>query len=309
VTGGFIYRGNQSPGLRGTYLFADYCTGRLRALRREGGQWVSSVALEHGGQITTFGEDEDGEMYAADASNGSLFRIEGSSVPRIAASGIVNAASFAPGLVAGSLATLYATGLLDNPGVVSATSLPLSTTLAGVSVRVNGVAAPILAIANMNGSEQVNFQVPFEAAGRATASVTVSRAGGASAPVDATMFSVQPGLYDVVVHNADFTLVTAQHPLAPDEFAFVYAAGIGRVSNPPATGSAATASPLSMAVEEVRVTIAGISCEVQFAGLAPNFVGVYQVSFRAPASAPSGLQDLVVTAGGVTSPAIKVSVR
>src|SRR5258707_11934017 len=136
---------------------------------------------------------------------------------------------------------------------------------------------PILAVANTNVSKQVTFQVPFQAAGGATASVVVSRAGAASAPVNAPMAAVQPGLYGVVVHNADFTLVTGQSPLAPGEYAFVYAAGLGRVSNPPATGAAAPVSPLSTAIEDVRITLAGMPCDVLFAGLAPNLVGVYQV--------------------------------
>jgi len=120
VTGGFIYRGNLSPGLRGAYLYADYCTGRMRVLRREGGQWVSAVALTPGGQITTFGEDEAGEIYATDAQKRMLFRIEGSKAPRIAVSGVVNAASSAPGLVAGSLVTVHAAGVRNDPGVASA---------------------------------------------------------------------------------------------------------------------------------------------------------------------------------------------
>jgi uncharacterized protein (TIGR03437 family) len=308
VTGGFMYRGNLSPGLRGTYLYADYCTGRTRILRREGDRWVSSVALTPGGEITTFGESEDGEIYAADGQKSTLFRIEGSRAPRIAVSGVVNAASFAPGLVAGSLATVFAAGVLDDPGAVSAATLPLPASLSGVSITVNGVAAPILAVSNKNGIEQVNFQVPFEAAGRATVPVVITRSGFSSAPVDVPVVNSQPGLYPVVVHNADFTLAGEQRPLARNEFAFVYAAGLGRVSNPPATGAAASAAPRSASIEDVRITLGGIPCEVQFAGLAPDFAGVYQLNFRVPANAPSGLQDLVVTAGGVSSPAIKVPV-
>ena len=85
-------------------------------------------------------------------------------------------------------------------------------------------------------------------------------------------------------------------------------AGLGPVTNPPATGAAASDSPLSTAVEQVGVTLAGVPCEVQFAGLAPNFAGVYQLTFRVPANAPSGMQELVVTAGGAASPAVTLPV-
>jgi uncharacterized protein (TIGR03437 family) len=50
-------------------------------------------------------------------------------------------------------------------------------------------------------------------------------------------------------------------------------------------------------------------CEVEFAVLAPDLVGIYQINFRAPAGAPSGMQDLVASIGGVSSPPIKVAVR
>jgi uncharacterized protein (TIGR03437 family) len=308
ITGGFVYRGSLSPGLRGFYLYADYCTGRIRGLRREGSQWVSSVLLSPGDQITTFGEDEGGEIYAADGLHSMLFRIEGPRAPRISAGGIVNAASFVPGLVAGSLSTVFVAGVLDDPGVVSAPSLPLPATLSAVSITVNGVAAPILAVANTKGVEQVNFQAPFEAAGQTTASIVVSRSGFSSSTVNVPVLNVQPGVYSVVVHNADNSLVTQQRPLVRNEFAYVYAAGLGRVSNPPPTGAAALVSPLSTAIEDVRVTLGGVPCDVQFAGLAPGFAGVYQVNLRAPANASSGLQDLIVSAGGSSSPSIKVPV-
>jgi uncharacterized protein (TIGR03437 family) len=307
VTGGFVYRGLLSPGLRGAYLYGDYCTGRIRTLRREGQQWIGGVALRVSGQLTTFGEDEAGEIYVA--ASGNILRIEGSRAPRLVAAGIVNAATFAPGLVAGSLATIFAAGSVDTPGVISAPSLPLLATLSGVSITVNGIAAPIHSLANTNGVEQVNFQVPFEAAGRSTVTVAVSRAGATSFSVDAPLLNVQPGVFAQVVHNADYTLVTPERPLAPNEFAFAYAVGLGRVSNQPRTGAAAAVSPLSFAQEDIRVTLAGLPCEVQFAGLAPNFAGVYQVNFRVPATVPSGAQDLVISAGGSSSPPVKTQIR
>jgi uncharacterized protein (TIGR03437 family) len=261
VTGGFVYRGRQSPGLRGAYLFADFCSGRIRALRRQGGQWSSSIVLAPGGNFTTFGEDEAGELYIANG-NGQLLRFEGSRAPRLAPSGVGNAASFEPGIVAGSLTTLFAPGLRDDPGVASAPGLPLPTALEGVSVTVNGAPVPIHSLANANGVEQVTFQPPFDLGGSA-ATVAVSRDGFASASVQVPAPAAQPGVYNVVVHNADYTLVTPERPLARGEYAFVYAAGLGPVSNPPPAGAAAPAAPLAELIGEIGLTIGGVPCEVR----------------------------------------------
>ena len=165
------------------------------------------------------------------------------------------------------------------------------------------------------GSEQVNFQVPFEIAGLAAASVTVARDGAASAAAGVPVLELQPAVYTsdgvraIVVHAADYTLVTEERPLVAGEFAFVYATGLGRVTNQPATGSGGPISPLATVLAGPRVTLAGLNCDVPFAGLAPTLVGVYQVNFRVPLGAPAGLQELVLSAGGASAPAVKVPVR
>jgi len=56
------------------------------------------------------------------------------------------------------------------------------------------------------------------------------------------------------------------------------------------------------------VTLGGVNCELQFAGLAPGFAGIYQVNIRIPGGLPAGSQELVVTAGGVRSRALPVVV-
>ncbi|HEY1342750.1 MAG TPA: PQQ-dependent sugar dehydrogenase [Bryobacteraceae bacterium] len=313
IIGGFVYRGRVSPGLRGTYIYGDLCSGTIWGLDRLGGDWASRVLLNAAFTITTFGEDEAGEVYVANADRGTIQHIIGSAAPRFQAAGAVNAASFAAGLAPGSAATIFGAGFLDDAGVVSAQSIPLPQSLGDLSVTVNGVAAPLYAVANVNGSEQVNFQVPFEAAGRQTASVVVTRAGRSSAAVNVPIVSPQPGIYTsggtqaIVVHNADNTLVTAARPLAPNEFVYLYASALGGVTNQPPTGAAAPSGPFAE-VSNVSVKLAGVNCEVQFGGLAPALVGVYQVNFRVPANAASGSQEIVVNSGGVDSPRALVPV-
>jgi hypothetical protein len=65
VTGGYVYRGAAYPSLQGVYLFGDYCSGRVWTLDRPGGSgdWRMVEALNDGLQISSFGEDEAGEVY------------------------------------------------------------------------------------------------------------------------------------------------------------------------------------------------------------------------------------------------------
>ena len=75
VTGGYVYRGAAFPRLLGSYLFGDLCSGRLWTLRRDGVAWLATPVLDTGLGITTFGEDEAGELYLADYSAGAVYRV------------------------------------------------------------------------------------------------------------------------------------------------------------------------------------------------------------------------------------------
>ena len=304
ITGGFRYRGVLSPGLRGTYVYADYCNGRIWGLEWNGSAWSNRLLLASGFPITTFGEDEAGEIYVADVNTGSVRRIEGSTAPRLIPAAVTNAASFVPGMVAGSFATAFAAGVRD-AGSLVASQLPLPQSLGGVTVTVAGVSAPVYAVANVGGTEQVTFQVPWSMAGRTSAAVVIARDGNASASVDVPVLASQPGVFTsggqaIVVRAADYSLRAPK-----GDFVFIYASGLGPVSNQPADGAGGPTSTLAATTAGVPVTLAGVSCEVQYAGLAPGFIGVYQVNFRIPASVPSGLQDLIVG----NSPPVKVAVE
>jgi len=74
VTGGYVYRGN-NPSLQGTYLYGDFCSGRIWGLRRNGAAWENRLLLDSTLLISTFGEDEAGELYVADYGTGTLYRI------------------------------------------------------------------------------------------------------------------------------------------------------------------------------------------------------------------------------------------
>jgi glucose/arabinose dehydrogenase len=82
VIGGYVYRGSAVPGLVGTYLFGDLCTGGVFAAVPNGaGGWKR---IELGFQpikISSFGEDAAGEVYVVDMQGGVVYRITGGSLP------------------------------------------------------------------------------------------------------------------------------------------------------------------------------------------------------------------------------------
>ena len=75
VTGGYVYRGSRSTVFRGAYIFGDFETGRIFSLVRSGSSWIRSEQLRSGLSISSFGEDESGELYLVDY-NGSILRLD-----------------------------------------------------------------------------------------------------------------------------------------------------------------------------------------------------------------------------------------
>ncbi len=78
VTGGYRYRGSKNPNLNGLYLYGDFCTGLIWGAQEDGlGGWNTTVLLDTNFSISTFGEDESGEIYFAhlSATNGAIYQV------------------------------------------------------------------------------------------------------------------------------------------------------------------------------------------------------------------------------------------
>ena len=76
VTGGYVYRGQEFPILTGIYLFGDYCNGRIWGLAPAGnGDWQVAELAQVDGQVSSFGEDERGELYLLDMGRGEILKI------------------------------------------------------------------------------------------------------------------------------------------------------------------------------------------------------------------------------------------
>jgi len=74
VIGGYVYRGSAIPGLAGAYVFGDLCTGRLWSTERSGSAWPVRAIPGTLPSLNTFGEDRDGEIYAA-TGDGKVYKL------------------------------------------------------------------------------------------------------------------------------------------------------------------------------------------------------------------------------------------
>jgi uncharacterized protein (TIGR03437 family) len=239
--------------------------------------------------------------------------------PVVPANGILGGAAFTAGLTPGAIVSLFGNYLAASVGFAAA--LPLPTKLAGATVRVNGVSAPLY----YTSPTQINFQMPYEVQG-GSAQVTVTLANLTSAPVTIPVAASAPGIFTAdssgqgqgVVVNAVTNVLAAPagsipgantQPIAKGQFATIYASGLGAVTNPPASGAPASGTNLSTTIQLVTVNLGGVAVTPSFAGLVPGLVGLYQVNFQVPANAPSGnAVALSLSVGGSQSNTVTMAV-
>jgi uncharacterized protein (TIGR03437 family) len=302
VTGGFVYRGARYPSMRGIYICGDFGNGNMFGLRRVGDRWESTKFANGGSQVSTFGEDEAGEIYMADYMRGTIRRMV-VDPPRMAVAAVVSGANFAAEGAPGAIMTLFANTVAGVDGIVAAARYPLPTTLSGVTVRVNGAAAPLYAVT----PSQINFQLPWDVSGEASIAVTGS---GDTAPAFRLRTApAAPALFAVAQRGANASLISASNPALRGETIVLYASGLGAVSNAPAPGGAASSAPLSSVVALTEVSIGGRAARVEFAGLTPGYAGLYQINAVVPPESEAGDLDVIVRTGGVSSAPMRIRVR
>jgi uncharacterized protein (TIGR03437 family) len=218
--------------------------------------------------------------------------------PQVSAAGIVNSASLASGPAApGAVMSLY--GVALGSFWESASSTPLPRTLGhGVKVTIDGVDAPLFYVS----PSQVNFQVPFEAS---AGNLTFTREDGFRQTIQLPMQPANPGIYTI---KGDGTGPALASSVNRGDWTVIYANGLGVVT--PGVPSGAAPDGLSSATNTVTVKIGGIDSEVYFAGLAPGFVGLFQINVHVPPTvAPGDAVPITVTVAGATSNAATLSVK
>ncbi len=230
--------------------------------------------------------------------------------PQITVGGVTNGASFTPGqMVPGEIASLFGTNLTNATGINLASTLPLPQQFLGVSVMVNGTAAPIFAVDNVRNQQQINFQVPWEVAGQPSATVQVVNNGAPSNTISVPLLNGQPGVFNYSVPglplafgailHANFQLADSAHPAAANETVLIYCTALGLVSPAQQDGVAAVGETRTVATP--IVSIGGKQASTSYSGLAPGFVGLYQINAVVPAGLGAGNQAVVIVMGNVNS--------
>ena len=248
--------------------------------------------------------DSAGNVYVSDEIN-NVIRLLQPVAPVISGNAVVNAANFTPQISPGALATVFA---LNITGVTASASAPLPPSLAGVSVSVNGVNAPILYVT----STQVNFQVPW-GTNVGSATLTISSNGVVGNTVTVPVATAAPGLFTygsgrAVVQNFDFSLNTSSNPAKVGSTVMAYLTGSGPVNPPVNNGALSPSNPLANITSSYSAKMGSASANVSFAGLAPGFVGLVQMNIVVPAGLAKGDYPLTVTIDGQTSNSGTVSV-
>jgi uncharacterized protein (TIGR03437 family) len=238
----------------------------------------------------------------------------------------VDAASFTRGVAPGQILAAFGSGFPAGTNISeSAPGIPLPTRLANVSVRVNGILAPLFFVGVNNGGFQINYQLPYETS-PGVAFVEVLNNGVALTSEFLTVSGAAPGIFAITgtgkgqaaALNQDFSTNSSARPESRGRFVIVFATGEGGQFVDPATGQALTlasgaaapASPLYATTTNPTVTVGGVAATVGFSGLAPGYVGLWQLNVQIPSNAPTGTAvPLAVSMGGRTNNLTTIAVN
>ncbi len=228
--------------------------------------------------------------------------------PVITAAGVVNAGSYAGnGVAPGEIVTIFGTNL--GPGTLvsnTVTNGTLGTSAGGTTVRFDGVAAPLL----YSSGGSVSVVVPYETFGKAATSIQVQYQSGLSNTVSVPIVTASPAIFTLdasgkgpgAILNVDFTLNSANRPVARGGAVMVYGTGEGQ-TNPGGSNGLIAVAASPFPILPVTASVGGKPAQVLYGGAAPGLVaGAFQVNVLIPADAPSGAAiPIVITVGDKSS--------
>jgi len=230
------------------------------------------------------------------ANNARVLTITPGSGPGASEARIVNAASFDDTLSPGAWGTIFGQALA--PATVLADTLPVPTELGGISVLLDGIAAPLALVS----PAQINFMVPWELGAPAEVEVRVLQQGAPTAAAKTRIDPVSPGIFraggagSFVVTTADYRLVDQSNPCRAGTVCVIWANGLGRTNKLIVTGH--PSPPEAEVLDQPTLRANNHDARILFAGLSPGLVGVYQINFIMPGE-PAGAQSVALVSGSL----------
>jgi uncharacterized protein (TIGR03437 family) len=257
--------------------------------------------------------DSAGSLYIADFGTHLIRKVSAAppATPSISANGVVNGASFRPGIVANSWATILGSNLASTTATWENAIVNgnLPTTLAGVTVTVGGRSAYLYYVS----PTQINLIAPDVGPGALQLMVTNSGATSVAFAVNASQFA--PAFFpwpgnQVVATRQDFSfaarsgtfLGAATIPAKPGDVIILWGTGFGPTIPAAPTGVQLPADRTYSTSTLPAVTINNLACTVYGAALASGFAGLYQVAIQVPTSLGDGDWPVQASIGGQLSP-------
>jgi len=233
--------------------------------------------------------------------------------PALNPGGVVNAASYAYPIAPGSIAAAFGDLLVASASTGG--SSPLLTSLSGLSLQFGDATEAPLFFASTG---QVNFQVPWELAGQTQTTIAAAFNGQIGATQTLNLAPFAPGIFSMsaqgngqgAILDVSYHLVDSSNPATAGSTVLIFCTGLGAVTNQPPTGSPAGDTPFSETAIIPTVTIGGAPAQVTFSGLAPGYVGLYQVNVQVPAGlAATNAVPVVISGAGVTSNTVTMALQ
>jgi uncharacterized protein (TIGR03437 family) len=232
-------------------------------------------------------------------------------LPAVNGNGVVNASSnqVGQGLAPGSYISIYGAYLAD--ALVFSPTLSLPVSLGTVSVSFDGGGLSLPGHISFVSPGQVNVQIPWEFQGQSSVQMTVWLSYIPSAVYTVPLNTYSPGIFEfsdnghpsAAATDANGVVFTQANPAKRGQTIVLYVNGMGPVDHQPPSGEPTPAPPPLANTVLPTVTIGNIAAHVDFSGLSPGWVGLYQVNVHVPQNAATGPQPIVVSIGGVASKA------
>jgi uncharacterized protein (TIGR03437 family) len=282
----------------------------------DGGVWTSTWSSGNNSgpvTLTVMANDPVRNLTGMREVTGGL----GDPAPAPVLNAAVSGASFAGNtpLAPDSIISLFGQNLGN--GTAQATALPLNTTLAGATVLMAGNAVPLI----YGSGEQINAVVPSGININTNHQIVVQRDNTLSIPIPVDIGAAEPAIFGyqgpgdpttqaAIVNAVTYAVAHPATPVGAGDVVAIFCTGLGAVDQNVPDGAGAPASPLANTVTVPTVTIGGQSAKVLFSGLAPGFVGFYQIDALVPSGITPGNQvPVVVNILGDSSPPVTIAVK